>query len=111
MSNKRDRVDDDGLPINEIMHIVKDVASQNKSMREKQKYCKRIYPDFVDRYPMLYEKVCEDDFDMNRFMYMMSLKEKIERREHTVESASIEVGQKLYDVYVKPIVDKNKEQK
>lgn len=111
MSNKRERLDEDGLPINELMHIVKDVTSSNKSSREKQKYCKRNYPDFVDRYPMLFEKVCEDDFDMNRFMYMMQLKEKIQNREHTVESASIEVGQTLFDIYVKPIVDKNKDQK
>lgn len=105
MSTKRDRLDEDGLPLEELMHIVQDVTSQKKSMRDKRKYCKTKYPDFVDRYPMLFEKVCEDEFDMNRFVYMMSLKQQILNKEQTLESASVQVGQKLFDVYVKPIVD------
>lgn len=111
MSNKRDRLDEEGLPLDELMSIVKDIVSSKKTSRDKQKYCKRTYPDFVDRYPMLFEKVCEDNFDMERFIYMMELKEKIQKREHTIESASVEVGQKLFDEYVKPIVDQNKDEK
>lgn len=109
MSNKRERLDEEGMTRNEILHIVNAVAALNKPMREKRKYCQSTYPDFVDRYPMLFEKVCEDGFDMNRFLYMMGLKEQIETKVHTVESASAEVGQALFNTYVKPIVDMSKE--
>lgn len=56
---------------------------------------------------MLYEKICEDDFDMDRFKYMIELREQIHKKQQTVESASMEVGQRLFNIYVKPIVDKN----
>ncbi len=105
MSSKRERLDEEGLPNDELIHIVRTVASMNKSMREKRKYCQASFPDFVDRYPMLYEKVCEDGFDMNRFMYMMNLKNQIQKKAQTVDSASKIVGQRLFDEYVKPIVD------
>lgn len=108
-SNKRDRIDEEGLPLDELMHIVESVVTLNKSMREKRNYCKRAYPDFVDRYPMLYEKVCEDNFDMERFKYMMSLKHQINTKKETVETASVKVGQKLFDIYIKPFVDQEKE--
>lgn len=107
MSAKRERLDEDGLPLDELMRIVKEVASMNKNEREKRRYCQNTYPDFVDRYPMLYEKVCENGFDMERFMYMMNLRHQIQEKKHTVDSASAIVGQRLFDVYVKPIVDKN----
>lgn len=109
MSNKRERLDEEGLSNDELIRIVQTVASMRKSMREKRKYCQETYPDFVDRYPMLYEKACDDNFDMNRFMYMMGLRSQIANKTHTVDSASAEVGQALFDVYVKPIVDASKE--
>lgn len=111
MSNKRDRLDEEGIPLNELVHIVEDIVSLNKTQREKREYCKRAYPDFIDRYPMLYEKVCEDDFDMERFKYMLNLKHQINNKKETVETASVKVGQKLFDIYVKPFVDKEKENK
>lgn len=109
MSNKRERLDEEGLPNDVLIHIVRTVSSLRKNMRDKRKFCQTMYPDFVDRYPMLYEKVCEDDFDMNRFMYMMGLKTQIQNNTHTVDSASAIVGQRLFNEYVKPIVDANKE--
>lgn len=111
MSNKRDRLDEDGLRPNELMQIVSEVVALKTSTREKRKFCKSTYPDFVDRYPMLFEKVCEDDFDMTRFNYMMGLKQQILDKKETVDSASVQVGQKLFDIYVKPIVDAQKENK
>lgn len=111
MSNKRDRLNEEGLPNEEIIQIVHTLATLHKGMRDKRKYGQTNFPDFVDRYPALFEKVCEDNFDMGRFMYMMGLKTQITNKTQTVDSASKIVGQALFDVYVKPIVDANKDKK
>ena len=63
---------------------------------------------FAERYPHLFVMTLEPTFDWDKFAYIISMKAKIDTSQTTVEDASKEVGQKMFDHYVKPKVDANK---
>jgi len=95
-------VDETSLTADEIIKIVSEMRDMDALPKDRARYFKNKYPDFVERYPMLFEMACQTSFDMERFEYMINLKMKIDKKEDTVENASKEVGQKLFDTYVKP---------
>lgn len=101
---KRSRTDvvQEGISADEILKVVREIRDLDMRPKDRTREVQQKYPDFVERYPMLFEMACQDTFDMERFEYMIRLKEDIEKRRTTVEAASKEVGQKMFDEYVKP---------
>jgi hypothetical protein len=53
----------------------------------------------------LFERVMQGDLNMQQFDYMLSMLDKVNDGADYHET-SVEVGQKLVDVYVKPMLDK-----
>jgi hypothetical protein len=86
----------------EILAIVKEIRAFPGSNKVKERHFSQLYPEFVERYTNLFELACEPSFDMARLEYMLGLRDRIVAKEQTVEEASKEVGQTLFDVYVKP---------
>ena len=99
---KRDRSEVESLPSEELLSIVHDVRENKHTTKERAHLCRTKYPDFVERYPHLFEMICEPEFDLARFEYMIRLRDDIQERKRTLEDASKEIGQNLFDVYVKP---------
>lgn len=97
---KRGR-DDDKMPSADIMRIVKEINSFPGNMKAKQSHFEKKYPEFVTNYNMLFTMACEDNFDFGRLQYMLNLKDDIDNKKVTFENASKEVGQKMFDVYVR----------
>ena len=67
--------------------------------------------EFVDihgKYPTLFFQIIENPttFPKYRLDEMLSLKKKIESEETTNERASVQLGQKFYDEFVKDTVAK-----
>lgn len=99
MTNKRER--EINMDVDEIRSIVNDLRTLGNSENKRQREGKRRYAAFAERYPMLFEMACKDNFDMQRFEYMLNLRASIDNRQTTVEAASREVGQRMFDIYVK----------
>lgn len=52
----------------------------------------------------------EDIFDMDKLKYMLDMMRSMGEKKTTFENASKEVGQRFADEYIKPMVDKMKEE-
>jgi hypothetical protein len=54
----------------------------------------------------LFERVMQGDLNMQQLDYMLAMIDKVNSGSDYHET-SVEVGQKLVDIYVKPMLDKN----
>ena len=100
-TTKRPR-DSEEYTSDEIMRIVGAIRNLEGLPKERARTARSLFPEFVERHPVLFESVCQPSFNMERFTYMIRLKREIEGNQRTVEDASKEVGEKLFDIYVKP---------
>lgn len=99
---KRSRAgNEDGLSSNCILDIVKEIASYKGTEKQKREHFEKQYPEFASRYSYLFIMACEDNFDIERLQYMLHMRENIHKQHVTLEDASVEVGQKMFDVYIK----------
>jgi hypothetical protein len=106
---KRDRISEDALPSSQIKMIVDDIVAHTGSVADRKRVFSKKYPEFVDRYPALFGTACEPGFDYNRFLYMMGMLDKVTTRQSTLDDASKEVGQALFDQYVAPVINEKSE--
>lgn len=104
MKRERDTMTD--LSSDAIRAIVREIIASRGTEKEKVAKFEKVYPDFAMRYSVLFKLACAPDFDMPRLDYMLGLRDQITNNERTLENASVEVGQTLFDHYVKPIVPK-----
>lgn len=89
------------LSSEEIIEIVQKIAHYKGSSKDKQRVFRKTYPEFAERYPVLFEMSTQDDFDVNRLRYMLSLRARVEQSKLSQHDASARVGQMLFDSYVK----------
>jgi hypothetical protein len=64
------------------------------------------YSEFREKYPTIFEKVLENSLDIERFNYMLNMAKKIDNKEMTNHDASVKVGERLVDEFVKPNLKK-----
>ena len=81
-----------------IEDIIEDILSQKDS---KEVYTTK-YKEFLEKYPTLFEKLFEPNFDKAVLRYMLNQKGKMSSNKQTEHNASIKVGTMLVDKYVKP---------
>ena len=60
------------------------------------------YKEFNEKYPTLFDKLFDPNFDKAVLKYMLNQKEKIKSNKQTEHNASIKVGTMLVDKFVKP---------
>lgn len=101
---KRDR--DIELSNEELLVIVGVARAFEGSAKERRGMMERKYPDFLARYPFLFDMACQDNFDMERFQYMLNMRARVMGQDMSHYDASKEIGQKMFDVYVKDKVKK-----
>lgn len=94
----------DGLSSSEIIAIVNEIREFTGTAEARAMYFTKKYPFFVERYAILFAASCSPSFDYTRFRYMMSLRDQVTSNKKTLDDASKEVGQVLFDQYVVPIV-------
>lgn len=90
------------MPLDQICEVVLNIRKIAGPERVRKIEARKTFSDFETRYPMLFAMACGDNFDMERFVYMMQMKMRIENRELTAEQASIQVGQTMFDTFVAP---------
>lgn len=64
------------------------------------------YSEFADRYPTLYALALQKNLDPAKLEMMLGMFSRISGGEMTYEDASKDVGQRLFDEFVKPLVEK-----
>jgi hypothetical protein len=85
---------------------------RRENIDEYKQDCMRQFPNFHMNYPTLFFSIIENPttFPVYRLNEMLSLKSKIENKEIDDQKASVHMGQKYYDEFVKDtvsILDKN----
>lgn len=89
----------------EIIAIIQTIVSQSGTTKEKQRIFRKSFPDFVEKYPNLFQMSCEPDFNVERLTYMLRMRDAVEQQKVTQHQASVSVGENLFQEYVKPLVD------
>jgi hypothetical protein len=64
------------------------------------------YPDFFRRCPVLSEKLFDPNMDRGMLRYMLQQKQQIMEQGVTEHEASVNVGNRLVNQYVKPMLNK-----
>jgi hypothetical protein len=96
-----DYMDDSQLSQEAIKTIISEIQRTPQNKPKRVEYFSMKYADFAEKYPILFDMACRDEFDYEKFNYMMKIRGQIEKKERTIEHASVEVGQKFYDMYMK----------
>jgi hypothetical protein len=96
-----DYIDDSQLSQESIKRIISEIQNTPQNKEKRLEYFRMKYADFAESYPILFDMACRDEFDYEKFNYMMRIRGQIEKKERTIEHASVEVGQKFYDMYMK----------
>lgn len=87
-----------------ILEIAQEIFDDKEPAAVKHDVYSLKYPVFFKEYPVLAKSVVNDDtFDMGMLNYMCSKKREISA-EFTEYEASVMVGQRLSDKYIKPIL-------
>lgn len=99
----------------EILETVKTIKSEISSDAEKgvdpneTKYrLTDAYSEFSLKYTVIFLKTLEGELDMDQFSYMIDMASKVNDDKITNHDASVEIGEKLVNQYVKPILGKLK---
>ena len=96
----------------QVSNIIKYcLKKENNIMRrdnidQYKQICMRLFTDFHQKYPTLFFSIIENpsSFPLYRLDEMLQLKKKIEQNEINEEKASVHLGQKYYNEFVKNTV-------
>ena len=79
---------------------------RNSKLANKKDMFKNEYKEFAENYPMLFDMCCAPKpVDMKHLDMMIAMLKQINGNQLTNHVASVQVGQKLYDAFVKDIAD------
>ena len=104
-------MNDKDYPATEIQSLVRDMDDSKKKWKalkttDKTKYLEKLTEENTTlhfNYPSIFEKHAEDGLDAT-FFYMLNQKRRIERGELTEDQATKEVGKRLADRWVAPVL-------
>jgi hypothetical protein len=85
-----------------LREITKEMCASNS--KDKREHFSEKYPTFTKNYPTLFEMCCNDPFDIKKMDFMINMLQQVQNNKISQHDASANVGQILYDEYVKPIV-------
>ena len=104
-----EKADDIKRQVNEIISFC--LKGDNSRMRrdnidEYKQVCMRLFTEFHQKYPTLFFSIIEkpSSFPIYRLEEMLNIKKKIETDEINEEKASVYLGQKYYNEFVKETV-------
>ena len=103
---------DNKIILGYVKTIIKYITDENLYETKEIDYnfyietIKTKFNDFSIRYPALFNMVVENpkNFEYDRLIYMLNLKNNIDKNITTHETASVRIGQEYYDEFVKKTV-------
>jgi hypothetical protein len=95
--------------VNEIISFCikkENIFMRNQRIDEYKQICMIKFTNFHQRYPTLFFSIIENpsSFPLYRLNEMLNLKKKIDNNELNEEKASLHLGQKYYNEFVKDTV-------
>lgn len=93
--------------IKQIQEFVETIKDRNYMQREIAIADK--FPEFWDKYPFLVKKLVKDNQDLSMLEIMLSKIEKIDKGETSMAAVEYDLGNKLANQYLTPVLDKDKE--
>ena len=111
-------MNDKDYPATEIQSLVRDMDDSKKKHKalkntDKAKYMEKLTEEnqvLHFNYPSIFELHADDKLDAT-FFYMLNQKRRIERGEITEDEATKEVGKRLADRWVAPVLSNTTVQK
>ena len=79
---------------------------KNLSKNQFEIKMKAQFNHLLENFPTIFNKTLDGTMDMERLQYMLSMLNLVNTKEMTQHDASVAVGEKLANAYVKPVVDK-----
>lgn len=95
----------------EILALVEEIKRDDSMpMFKKISFYETKYPDFSERFPFILKKSCDPSFDFEFLKMMITKMKNVQTKDEdskkdAVHNASVEVGQQLYDKFIKHKVD------
>lgn len=90
---------------NEISTIIETISEGVKRSSLDNDKKKEIffdkYADFADKYPTLFDMCFDEKFDISKLRFMLDLRDRVNKKKLTQHDASVEVGKKLVDEFVR----------
>jgi hypothetical protein len=106
--NKRDKQNldfiKDGMTTDEIIDTIDNIRKEynfNIITDNEKNILKNKYELFSKRYPMLFDTIIEPEYDQNRLLMFLNMRDKIVNNEKTFEDASKDIGNVMFKEYVK----------
>ncbi len=95
-----------------IINMVTEVIEFAKRNRHRVTVINN-YEKFYENYPSLVNLIIDDpfNFDFKRLVNMLSIKEKVINKEVSYDDASLYVGEKYYNEFVKPKIGEEDKKK
>ena len=93
----------------EIKEIVIQMVASDLLMEAKTESFKELFPWFHDEYPTLFKMAAGSaggDFDFGQLDFLLKMLSDVKKSSVNQESASVVVGQVLYERYVAPVLPK-----
>ena len=88
-------------PMDEV--VIREIVDRPKSMTKAHYMTK--YPGFFKRCPVLSEKLFDPNMDKSMLNFLMKQRTKVLHNDLSEHEASVNVGSRLVNKYVKPLVD------
>lgn len=104
--SKRER-EETPLDSSEILSIITEITKSSQSANTKKTIFRKKYPEFADKYPVLFEMATKPDFDISRLRMMLNMRDAVTDNNISQYDASAKVGKVLYDAYVKDVIPQN----
>ncbi len=94
--------------VKEIQEKVKIDKEQGLDENETKYRLTEEYSDFSMKYPVIFLKSLDGGLDMDQFQFMINMATKVNNKKLSQHDASVQIGEKLVNQYVKPNLDLNK---
>lgn len=99
------KVDELKNVINNIKNIIKDLENKEiNDLKARENYFWDNHGELMNRYPFLVSQLCSSNDD-SMLDYMLNQIEQMEKGNKTNKETDVQVGQKIVDTYVKPVID------
>jgi len=91
--------------VNLIQQEVLDDKNQGLDENNTKYRLTEKYSDFSLQYPVIFLKSLDRDLDMEQFTFMIKMATRVNDKKISQHDASVEIGEKLVNQYVKPALD------
>ena len=99
----------------EILNVVLEIQEQRSTLQAEnasiseddiKRNIMERHQDFAMNHPATFISSAEGTLDIEKMRYMVGMANKVRNKKISQHDASVEIGTRLVDQYVKPVLDK-----